>query len=74
MLYSIHDKFIVDGVLCEVLYINNNMAWVFPLDDGFNEKNQRVLQKVSFNVLDDKGYDKAGKKAIVVNNMQSGAV
>lgn len=75
MMYQIGDKFIVQDVLCEVRYINCGKAWVVSLEDVESRPGEmRHLSFIAFAVLDEIGYDKSGNKAVVVNNIQSGAV
>ncbi len=71
MLYQINDKFLVDNILCEVRHINNGSAWVSPIEDL---EDYLHYSSLAFEVLDEKGFDRKGNKAIVINNMQSGAV
>lgn len=74
MKYSMYDKFVVRGVLCEVRVINNGMAWVFPCDDTPGANGRTDLACVSFEVLDAKGRGKNGVKAKVVTNVECGAI
>lgn len=74
MLYGIGNKFLVDGILSEVRYINNNKAFVCPVEDTPGEHGRMMLRCVVFDVLDEKGRSKSGCKAIPVNESPSGAV
>ena len=73
MKYTLGDKFIVKNIECEVKYINNGKAWVFPLEDlDFNGK--RYLACACFEVLDEKGIDSTGNKALVLHNKECKSV
>lgn len=76
MLYSLYDKFIVDGILCQVRYINHGKAWVSPVDDADADAGEGKTHYtfITMAVLDEKGRDRNGRKALVVTNIQSGAV
>lgn len=75
MLYNVGDKFVVRNVLCEVRFVNNDKAWVFPVDDEINySAGQFYLSCMAFDVLDGKGKNKAGEKAKPVINKDCGAV
>ncbi len=74
MLYSLYDKFLVNGILCQVRYINHGKAWVAPIDDLEGTEGKTLYSFVTFEVLDEKGRDRAGNKALVVTNTESGAV
>ena len=71
MLYNLGDMFLVDEVLCVVVYINNNKAWVAPKDEDIM---RGLLPGLVFNVLDQRGRDKKGRKALPVVNKESQAV
>jgi hypothetical protein len=75
MKYSLGDKFVIRGVLCQVGYTNVGKAWLFPIDDIESTGGQVTAHSfVSFEVLDEKGRDRQGNKALVVNNVECGAV
>lgn len=69
MLYHLYDKFLVDGVLTEVLYINAGKAWVAPV-----EGESVGLKGICIDVLDEKGRNKRGHRAISVVSENSMAV
>lgn len=74
MLYSMFDKFIVRGILCQVKYVNAGKAWVVPTENVDLGDGRTLYDFVVFDVLNEKGLDSQGNKALVVNNSESGAV
>ncbi len=74
MLYSIGDKFLVQGIECEVKYVNNKKAWVAPIEDTEFENGKKLLKCITIEVLDEKGRDSKGNKAQVLNNSECQAV
>lgn len=69
MIYQIGDKFLVNGMLTEVIYTNAGKAWVGPVEDEGPE-----YKGVAISVLDEEGRDKQGKRALPVVNENSMAV
>lgn len=73
MLYSIGDQFLVRNVVCEVRFINNGKAWLFPVEDSeYGE--DFYITCLAYEVLDNRGRTRSGEKAAVVVNARSGAV
>lgn len=73
MKYQIGDKFVVDYIECEVIFTNCGKAWVAPLED-IRIYEDHYLKNVSFEVLDEKGRDSKGRKALVLHNKDCQAV
>lgn len=69
MIYSIGDKFMLTGILCEVRHINRGKAWVALVEDS-----ELGLKNVCFEVLNEKGKDRQGNKAYPVVNQECAAV
>lgn len=74
MLYSLGDKFVVQGVLCEVRFISHKKALVCPAEDGYDREGRRVLMGLVMNVLDERGKDLQKNKAFSVTNKECQAV
>lgn len=74
MSYHLNDKFILNGVECYVALINGKRdAYLVPEADEENNGNKLYAGCV-FAVINDKGLDKDGNKAISVANVECGAV
>lgn len=71
MIYSIDDKFIVQDVVCTVVHVNLGKAWVAPIE---SDKEAGLYAGVAFEILNEKGLDSSGEKAVIVNNIESMAV
>ncbi len=64
MLYNLKDKFVLDGKLLEVLYINQGCAWLgVPEDNNTFDGDRRGVAIV---VIDEKGRDVLGNKVTAV--------
>lgn len=75
MLFQLGDKFVVQGILTEVRYINAGKAWVFPIEDEKAEFGRMHLTCVAIDTIDENGNDSKGDKAkSVVNSKGSLAV
>lgn len=75
MIYNIGDKFLVKNVLCEVRFVNQNKAWVAPVENDVDYLTGRFYQTcTTFDVLDEKGCDTSGNRAQAVHNKDCAAV
>lgn len=75
MRYHLGDKFIVQGVEGEVAFINSaGYAYISPSTDGDFYDNKKTYIGLVFAVLDVKGRDRFGERALTVNNSNCGAV
>lgn len=75
MTYHVGDKFILTGIECSVGLISmHGHAYLFPDTDGEEYNNQQTLIGVAFAVLDDRGRDALGNKAVAITNLECGAV
>lgn len=75
MRYAIGDRFVLDGVECEVGFINGKgYAYVLPLHDGDFYGSYKTLKGLVFAILDQKGKDKFGHKALSMIKQDCGAI
>lgn len=76
MKYQLGDLFLLDGVEAKVAFINSSgKAYLTPVNDGDYYNIQPALRGVVFAVLDAKRREvKSGKKALVINKHNCGAV
>lgn len=74
MIFRIGDKFLIQGILTEVRYINAGKAWAFPVDDEQAEYGRTHLSCVALDTIDEKGRDSKGNKVKAVTNKRSLAV
>ncbi len=72
--YAIGDKFRVNDIDCEVRYINHGKAWVFPVKETHGANGRVYLTCTAYDILDDRGRDTQGIKALSLNNKKSVAV
>ncbi len=74
MKYQIGDRFLVQGIPCEIKYINNDKAWVFPLDVEEQGNGNTLNPCIAFEVINKKGLDSKGNKVYSLLNYESMAV
>ena len=75
MKYHIGDKFLIADIEAKVAFVSSSgKAYLVPEQDGLEYETQKTLIGVVFTVLDIKGVDKLGNRAIVINNSVCGAV
>lgn len=73
--YVIGDKFEVNGIDCEVKFVNNDLAWLFPLVDEISIIGKSNLVCCACAKVDSKGFDAAtGNRAFPIVNRASQAV
>ena len=51
MIYHLGDKLIINGIECEVGYINNGNAWLFPLKDHTDIRSQYIRQCLAYAMI-----------------------
>lgn len=69
MKFQLGDQFLVNKIECEIVYINNEQAWLAPIQDEENE-----YKSCAFAIMDNKGKLRDGTRAIAIPNHLSGAV
>lgn len=75
MIYNLGDKFILASIECKVGFINAaGKAYLLPESDGDTYNNQFTYVGCVFAIIDQKGKDFLGNKAIPVTNKECGAV
>lgn len=74
MKHHIGDRFTIDGVECEIGYINANQAWLFSIEDKEYSGDIRELKGMAVAIINEKGRTKMGKRALPVYPDVSGAV
>lgn len=73
MLYSLKDQFLVRGISCEIVYINQGNAYVAPLEDD-NFESKKIYRGCVFEIINSSGVDKQGFKAVSINSTSCFAV
>lgn len=71
MKFHIGDKFLVQEVECEIQFINQDYAWLFPIED---DSAKSVLKGVALARIDKKGRLADGTKAVPIAELPCGAV
>lgn len=75
MRYCIGDKFVLQGIESTVRFINSSgHAYIVPDNDGEVYNNEYTAKGLVFAILDAKGKDKLGNKALTIVRQDCGAV
>lgn len=69
MMYTLGDKFIYEGIECEVRYINHGCAWL-----ASTEELPGKPVGYAFVVINEKGRSKEGKKVVAINKNECLAI
>lgn len=74
MRYHIGDRFVLDGTIVEVKFINNKKAWLFPVEHLEDDDGQQLLPWCSVACVDEKGQTSDGRKIDFITKDDCGAV
>lgn len=75
MKYSKGDKFFINGVEAFVAVVNSHgHAYLAVEHDGDEYMGEKLLKGLVFTLIDERGVDRHGNKAHVINNRECGAV
>jgi hypothetical protein len=75
MMYHLGNRFVLANIECVVAFIDSRgYAHVSPVEDGDEYHGDKLYKGLVFAVLDRKGKDLHGEKAIALPSLECGAV
>lgn len=74
MIFTLKDKYVYEGIECEIAHINNGNAWLVPLQDEGYVDGKLILKGLVITKVNSKGIADNGKKILAISKLTCGAI
>lgn len=71
MKYTLNDKFILKNIECQVVYINNEFAWLAPIYENEVYHGELLNPISAFTRIGPKGIDSKGDSVRAISKIKS---